>query len=93
MVITSTMIGIGSACIALCGLVLSRYREHKMDSDQLYKRISDLEAEQRLLKQQVETMSQDQVLFATELRSVQNRLLDIDVKLSRILTILEVQQH
>ncbi|MFG0800779.1 hypothetical protein [Leclercia sp. GLN_9] len=64
-----------------------------MDSDQLYKRISDLEAEQRLLKQQLETMSQDQVLFATELRSVQNRLLDIDVKLSRILTILEVQQH
>jgi len=64
-----------------------------MDSTLLYKRISDLEAEQRLLKQQIDSMSKDQVLFETELKSVQNRLLDIDVKLSRILTLLEVKNE
>jgi len=64
-----------------------------MDSTVLYKRIADLEAEQRLLKQQIDSLSKDQVLFEEELKKVQTRLLDIDVKLSRILTLLEVKHE
>jgi len=93
MVISTTVIGAISVSVALAGFAFTRYREYKMDSTVLYKRIADLEAEQRLLKQQIDSISKDQVLFEEELKKVQTRLLDIDVKLSRILTLLEVKHE
>jgi len=93
MMITGTLIAGVSATVAVLGFVFTRYREFKQDTQALERRIGDLQSEQKLLKQRLDKIENEQVVLESELKNVQMKINEIDVKLSRVLTILELQHE
>ena len=93
MMITGTLIGCVSATVAVLGFAFTRYREFKHDTEALERRIADLQSEQKLLKQRLDKIENEQVVLESELKNVQMKINEIDVKLSRVLTILELQHE
>ncbi|MGR5944915.1 hypothetical protein [Enterobacter sp. C4G1] len=75
--------------ISGCVFLYSIFRDNTKDTNDLLSRVSNIETKQAVQESSIERIESDQDQMRDSLRKLENQIHDLDVKIEKIITILE----
>jgi len=88
----ATISAIGSLIVAVLVLLWTVYRDSSSDNTVLESRINGVETKVALMKQSLVALEQEQDQMKSTLKNLENGLHELDLKIERILTILDTKK-
>ena len=88
----ATISAIGSLIVAVLVLLWTVYRDSSSDNTVLESRINGVETKVVLMEQSLVALEQEQDQMKSTLKNLENGLHELDLKIERILTILDTKK-
>ncbi|MGD8204422.1 hypothetical protein [Pantoea sp. FN0305] len=88
----ATISAIGSLIVAVLVLLWTVYRDFSSDNTVLESRINGVETKVALIEQSLVALEQEQDQMKSTLKNLENGLHELDLKIERILTILDTKK-
>ena len=88
----ATISAIGSLIVAVLVLLWTVYRDSATDGSVLESRINGVETKVALIEQSLAVLEQEQDQMKNTLKNLENGLHELDLKIERILTILDTKK-